>query len=222
MTLGGGRGGGRDERADGVIDIGRAARLPLDGEGASGRGGRGRTRSPACGSRRSSRKLVADTEGRQQVLTLFTRLCRNGIRVAFRRGSYGRCSGTGPRLAGAVWSGPRGVCSSRWPGSRVGKRRARLHRRETDLGVTIQGVPFPTSVVRVGAELQQVDVCGPGVQRDVRGAGGRPAGARCGRWGRRRRSGLRHDNLIGGDARAEAERRAATDRCGFWQQVLDH
>ena len=38
-------------------------------------------------------QLVADTEGRLQVLTLLTARCAGGIRATFSRGSYGRCSG---------------------------------------------------------------------------------------------------------------------------------
>ena len=57
-----------------------------------------------------------------------------------------------------------------WSGSGIRLTDAR------DLGVTIRGVPFSHLHVRVGAELQQVDVCDAGRERDVRGAGGRPAG----------------------------------------------
>ena len=84
-------------------------------------------------------QLVADTDGRLQVLALFKALCRRHL---------GRFS------AGAAPDAP--------------------------------GRAVRAPAVRVGAQLQQVDLCGAGGERDVRGAGGRPAGcaARVGRVAR--------------------------------------
>ena len=79
----------------------------------------------------------------------------------------------GPRLAGAVRPGPRGVLRA-GGGSGSGSG-VRLHRRERP-GRDDTERAVPASAVRVGAELQQVDVCGAGAERDVRGVGVGPAG----------------------------------------------
>ena len=89
-----------------------------------------------------------------------------------------------PGVAGAVRSRPRGVLRA---GSGSGSGGGvRLHRLERAWG-DASGCGVPAPAIRVGAELQPVDVCGAGAERNVRGAGGRGSRARCGRWGRCRR-----------------------------------
>ena len=87
----------------------------------------------------------------------------------------------------------------------------------SDLGMTIRGVPFSHVHVRVGAEVQQVAVCDAGRERDVGGAGGRPAGAL---WTMGAVAAvLRHDNLSGLPANGQRRRAqvwcvtAAVRRC---------
>ena len=66
-------------------------------------------------------QLVADTDGRLQVLTLFKALCRRHP-GRFSRGSCGRCSGGS---ASGGWSTvPTARCTSSRFRSRVGKRRS--------------------------------------------------------------------------------------------------
>ena len=112
----------------------------------------------------------------------------------------------GPGVAGAVQSRSRGVLrAGGGPGSGSG---VRLHRRERPgRDAAGRGVPAPS--VRVGAELQPVDVCGAGADRDVRGAGGRPAGRAVDAGGGV--GGASSRQPVGGDARAEAKRRASVD-----------
>ena len=99
-----------------------------------------------CGSRRSCHKLVADTDGRLQVLTLFTVLCRRHP-GRFQAGAATDATAAGPRLAGAVRPGPRGVLrAGGGSGSGSGVRR---HRRERP-GRDDTGRGVPASAVRVG------------------------------------------------------------------------
>ena len=70
------------------------------------------------------------------------------------------------------WRTVRASTSSRWR-FRVGKRRSTS--RTERPGRDAPGRTVPSPAVRVGAELQQVDICGAGAERDVRGAGGRSA-----------------------------------------------
>ena len=84
----------------------------------------------------------------------------------------------------------------------------RLHRRERPGGdASGRGVPAP--VVRVGAELQPVDVCEAGAERDLRGAGGGDPGRALDCGCRAGCSSSRQP--VGGDARAETQRRSAVD-----------
>ena len=190
-------GGGRDERADGATLAER--RVAVDGEGASDvadAGGPVRRRVGVGG-----RAAVGGGYGGTTAGTDAVHVAVPAASGSLSGGAATDVAAAGPRLAGAVWSGPRGVFrAGGGPGSGSG---VRLHRRERP-GGDDTGRAVPASVVRVGAELQQVDVCGAGVQRDVRGAGGRPAGRAVDAGGGAGVASSRQS--VGGDARAEAER----------------
>ena len=121
-------------------------------------------------------------------------------------GATADAAAAGSRLACAARSGPRGLLragSGSGPGSGV-----RLHGRER-LGGDDSGRAVPAPVVRVGADLQPMDVCGAGGERDVRGAGGRPAGRAVDAG--RGACGAASRQPVGGDARVEAQWRAPVD-----------
>ena len=111
-----------------------------------------------------------------------------------------------PGVAGAVRSRPRGVLRA---GSGSGSGGGvRLHRLERAWG-DASGCGVPAPAVRVGAELQPVDVCGAGAERNVRGAGGRDPGRAVDAGGGA--GGASSRQPVGGDARAEAQRRSSVD-----------
>ena len=158
-------------------------------------------------------QLVADTDGRLQVLTLFKALCRRHP-GRFQPGQLRTLQRRIREWRVQVRSRPRGVLrAGSGPGSGSGVRLHRLERPGGDAAG--RGVPAPA--VRVGAELQPVDLCGAGAERDVRGAGVGPAGRAVDAG--RGSGGAPSRQPVGGDARAEAQRRSSVDGAvpaGFW------
>ena len=200
--VGGGRGGGGNERADGATVAER--RVAVDGEGAAdvadaggpvrrgvGVGGGaavgGRHRRPAAG--------VGAVQGAVPA--------SSGSLSAWAASDV---AAAGPGVAGAGRSGSRGLLRA-GGGSGSGSG-VRLHGRDRP-GRDAPGRTVPSPAVRVGAELQQVDVCGAGAERDVRGAGGRSAGRAVDAGGGA--GGASSRQSVGGDARVEAQWRAPVD-----------
>ena len=163
--IGGSGGGGRDERADGAHVAARG--VAVDGEGAADvadAGGPVR-RCVAVGGRATAggryRRPAAGADAVQSAVPAASGSLSGGAATD--------APAAGPRLAGAVRPGPRGVLRA-GGGSGSGSG-VRLHRRERP-GRDDTERAVPASAVRVGAELQQVDVCGAGAERDVRGVSG--------------------------------------------------
>ena len=159
-------------------------------------------------------QLVADTDGRLQVLTLFKALCRRHpgrfqpgqLRTLQRRVREWRVQ-YGPDREGVLRAG-----SGSGSGGGV-----RLHRLERAWG-DASGCGVPAPAVRVGAELQPVDVCGAGAERNVRGAG---AGIQGALWTLGAVPAvLRHDNLSA--ATHELRRSGGRQLTVRFRQVLDH
>ena len=195
MGDGGSSGGGGHERADGAHVAARG--VAVDGEGAADvadAGGPVR-RCVAVGGRAAAggryRRPAAGADAVQSAVPAASGSLSGGAATD--------ATAAGPRLAGAVRPGPRGVLRA-GGGSGSGSG-VRLHRRERP-GGDDTGRGVPASAVRVGAELQQVDVCGAGAERDVRGVGVGPAG-RVVDAGRGPGSAATRQP-VGGDARAEA------------------
>ena len=199
---GGGRGGGRNERADGAPLAGGC--IAVDGEGAADvadAGGRVRRRVGVGGRAAVGGGCGGTAAGSDAVPGAVP-----AASGSLRGGAAADAATAGPGVAGAGRPGARGVLRA-GGGSGSGSG-VRLHGRElVGSDDSRGGVPAPA--VRVGAELQPMDVCVAGAERDVRGAGGGAAGraldAGCGAGGASSRQ------PVGGDARAEAERRAAAD-----------
>ena len=119
-------------------------------------------------------RLVADAAGRLQALTLFEWLCEQHP----GRFEPGQLRTLQRRVR--AWRAQHG------PDHEVYFEQVAVPGREAafDLhgrarpGSNDSGCAVPAPVVRVGAELQRLDVCGAGAERDVRGAcGGCPRGA---------------------------------------------
>ena len=189
---GGGRRGRRDERAVGAQVAERA--VAVDGEGAAvvAHAGGPVRRGVAVGGRAAAggrhRRPAAGADGVQGAVP--------PVSGPLSAGAAADLAAAGPRVAGAVRSRPRGVLrAGSGPGSGSGVRLHRLERPGGD--ASRRGVPAPA--VRVGAELQPVDACGAGAERDVRGVGVGPAGRAGGGA-----DGAPSRQPVGGDARVEA------------------
>ena len=195
--VGGGCGGRGNERADSATVAERS--VAVDGEGAADvadAGGPVRRRVGVGGGAAAGGRYRRAAAGADAV--------QGAVPAASGSLSGGAATDpatAGPRVAGAGRSGPRGVLrAGGGPGSGSG---VRLHRRERPEGDD-PGRAVRAPAVRVGAELQQVDVCGTGTERDVRGAGGGPAGRAVDAG---RGAGVAPSRQsVGGDARAEAQR----------------
>ena len=113
--VGGGRGGGRDERADGATLAER--RVAVDGEGASDvadAGGPVRRRVGVGGRAAVGGGYGGTTAGADAV-----HVAVPAASGSLSGGAATDVAAAGPRLAGAVWSGPRGVFrAGGGPGSR--------------------------------------------------------------------------------------------------------
>ena len=200
--VGSGRGGGRDERADGAPLAERC--VAVDGEGAADvadAGGPVRQRVAVGGRAATGGRYGGPAAGADAVHGAVP--AASGALSAWPATDV---AAAGSRVAGAGRSGARGVFRA-GGGSGAGSG-VRLHGRELAEGDD-SGRAVPAPVVRVGAELQPVDVCGAGAERDVRGAGVRPS--RCAVDAGRGAGRASSRQSVGGDARAEAQWRAPVD-----------
>ena len=199
---GGGRGGGRDERADGAplaggdVAVGCAGGAAVAHAGGPVRGCVGVGGGAAVGGRHRRPAAGADAVHGAVPAASWPLSVRAAPHVA----------AAGPCVAGGARPGPGGVLRA-GVGSGSGGG-VRLHRRGR-AGSDASGRQVPAPAVRVGAELQPVDVCGAGAERDVRGAGVGSAG--CAVDAGRCACGAAARQPVGGDARVAAQRRAPVD-----------
>ena len=134
---------------------------------------------------------------------------RGAPRTLPRRGSRrARCA----RSSGGSATGERSTARTRRSSSSrrtspVARRRSTSRMRPSSASRYAAAARAPA--VRVRAELQRVDMGEPGVRRDLRGAGRRAPGRLWELGGAPEVAALRQS--VGGDARAQADRRAGAD-----------
>ena len=159
-------------------------------------------------------RLVADGDGRLQALTLFEWLCERQPN-RFRPGQSAHAAAPDARVAGPTWAGARSLFrADADPGARSGDG---LHRWDR-LGRHHRGRAVCAFVVRMGLELQRMDVCGARAERNVRGARLRAAGRAVDAGAAP--TVVRHDNLTA--ATHELRRSGGRQLNRRFRAVLDH
>ena len=150
-------------------------------------------------------QLVADTDSRLQVLALFKALCRRHP-GRFQEGQL-RTLQRRVRDWRVQYGADREVYFEQV--AVAGREAAFDFTDASDLRVTIRGVPFAHLLFEWVLSYSKWTYVGLPLERDVRGAGGGPAGRAVDAG---RGAGVAPSRqLVGGDARAETQRRAPVD-----------